>query len=579
MQTIIEKFNKTAEKFSSRPALKFKFHGIYISITFQELADRAREMAKGLQELGIGKEDKVAILSENRTEWVRTDLATLALGAITIPVHTTLSPKIIKHILDDSGSRVILVSDQQQFNKLRLVVGELEKVETIIYINLDDDREHYDGKKLISLEAVMRLGKNSTKEINVEVKPDDVASIVYTSGTTAMPKGVMLTHENFMFDAEAAVTVVPVNEHDTLLSFLPLSHVLERTAGYYAPLVCRGSAIAYAENIKTLKQNLKEVKPTVIVSVPRIFEKVHSGIWDKVNHGSKLKYKIFVWALKQEHNTFKYRIANILVFKKIKMAFGGHLRLTISGGSSLNHKLARFFDRIGIKIVEGYGLTETSPVATANRPDNVKFGTVGQQLAGVEVTIADDKEILIKGPLVMKGYYKNDALTAEAIDQQGFFHSGDLGFLDDEGFLTIIGRKKEMISLSTGKIVWPEQIELTLNSDRFINQSMVYGDNQSHLIALIIPDWQEIIRNLVKLDLHSKEPDKLIKEPHLSEILEQRIKKINQQFADWEKIRKFIVLAREFSAEKDEITPTMKLRRSIIKNNYKKEIDQLYEQK
>ena len=548
MPTIPQKFKDTAEKFANRPALKFKYQGAYISITFAELQKRVEAMARGLLALGVAKGDKVAILSENRSEWVRTDLAALTLGAISVPVHTTLSPKIIKHILNDSGSRVILVSNQEQFSKLMLVINDLPDLRTIIYINLDHRPEIRD-KKLVSLDEVMAFGQKSANEISADVMPDDVASIVYTSGTTAMPKGVMLTHENFIFDAEASVTAVPVDEKDSLLSFLPLSHVLERTAGYYAPLICRGCCIAYAESAKALKQNLKEIRPTIIVFIPRIFEKVHDGIWDKVKSGGKFKYRIFVWALKQEPDTFKYKIADWLVFDKIRAVFGGNLRLSISGGATLNHKLARFFARIGVKIVEGYGLTETAPVVTVNRPDNVKFGTVGQPLPGVEVKIAPDKEILVRGPNVMKGYYKNEELTKEAIDQSGYFHSGDLGFLSSEGFLVIIGRKKEMISMSNGKIAWPESLEIVLNEDRFISQSMVYGNNKSYLSALVVPDWQAVVGNL---------------------------EKINEQFAGWEKIRKFVLIVREFSDQKDEVTPTLKLRRKVLGENYKKEIEKMY---
>lgn len=576
MQTIPQKFKETAEKFAKRPALKFKYQGAYISLSFAELQRRVEIMAKGLQELGVLKGDKVAILSENRSEWVRTDLAVLTLGAVTVPIHTTLSPKIIKHILNDSSSRVILVSNQEQFNKLMLVINELPDLRIIIYINLDHRPNGQADKKLISLDEVMKLGQESKKEISVDVRPDDIASIVYTSGTTAMPKGVMLTHHNFLFDAEAAVTVVPVDERDVLLSFLPLSHVLERTAGYYAAFCCRGCCIAYAESIKTLAKNLKEVKPTILVSVPRIFEKVHDGIWDKIKEGGKLKYKIFVWALKQEPKTFKYKIADRLVFKKIRASFGGYLRLTISGGATLNHKLARFFARLGIKIIEGYGLTETAPVVTVNRPDNIKFGTVGQQLPGVEIKIAQDKEILVHGPNVMKGYYKNEKLTKEVIDSEGWFHTGDLGFITSEGFLVIIGRKKEMISLSNGKIAWPESLEVILNGDKFIVESMVYGNNKSYLVALIVPDWTEVARHLEKLGLASKEPDQLIKEPKLIELFAQRLEKINEQFAEWEKIRKFVLLPKEFSAQKDEVTPTLKLRRQVIEGNYQKEIAKMY---
>ncbi|MFA6215560.1 MAG: long-chain fatty acid--CoA ligase [Patescibacteria group bacterium] len=576
MQTIPQKFQQTAEKFAKKPALKFKYHNAYISLSFAELAQRVKTLAKGFQALGLNQGDRLAILSENRSEWVRADLAALTIGAIVVPVHTTVSPQIIKHILNDSASRIVLVSNQENFNKLVLAAKDLPALETIIYINLDSLESNHFEKKLISLEAVMKLGQNSQKEITAEIKPDDVASIIYTSGTTALPKGVMLTHHNFLFDAEAAVTAVPVDEHDTLLSFLPLSHVLERTAGYYAPLVCRGCCIAYAENMKTLVANLREVRPTIMVSVPRIFERVHTKIWEKIKAGGKLKYQIFIWALKQEPGTIFYRLADFFVFGKIRASFGGRLRLTICGGATLNYKMARFFGRIGLKICEGYGLTETAPVTTVNRPGNLKFGTVGQQLPGVEIKIAADKEILVKGPNVMKGYYQKPDLTKEAIDAEGWFHTGDLGFISSDGFLVIIGRKKEMISLSNGKIAWPESLEVILENDKFIAQAMVYGHNKSYLTALVVPDWQEAARRLVDFGISGKEPDQLVVEPELIKIFAGRIEKINEQLADWEKIRKFVLISREFSQEKDELTPTLKLRRPAIETNYQKELQKLY---
>jgi len=577
MQTIPQKFNETAAKFAKRPALKFKYNGAYISLSFAELQKRVQTMARGLQSLGLRRGDRVAILSENRSEWVRADLAVLTLGAITVPVHTTLSPKIIQHILADCGAKVLLLSQQQYFNKVMLIANDLPELQVIIYIDLDQPESHQpEGKKLISLQAVMAEGEKSTVELLDQSRPDDVASIVYTSGTTAMPKGVMLTHNNFIFNAMAATTAVPITECDSFLSFLPLTHVLERTVGYYASLVCNGACVAYAENIKTLSLNLREVKPTVLVSVPRVFEKIHRDIWEKVRTAGGIKYRLFLWAMKQPPRTFRHWLADFLVFAKIRAKLGGRFRFTISGGATLNHKLARFFSRVGIKIVEGYGLTETAPVVTVNRLDNIKFGTVGTQLPGVEIKIAPDKEILIHGPNVMKGYYNQPALTAEAIDTDGWFHTGDLGFLSSEGFLVIIGRKKEMICLSNGKIVWPEQVELELNSDHFIAQSFVYGDNKSYLVALIAPAWQEVNRNLEQLGIVSREPDELIKEPKLISLIKKHLDAINEQFADWEKIREFKILPREFSQEKDELTPTLKLRRKVIEGHYQKEIEGMY---
>jgi len=576
MNTIPGQFKETAKKFPKKIALKFKYHNAYIGISFAELQKRVEIMAKGLLELGVGRSDRLAILSENRSEWVRADLAALSLGAIVVPIHTSLSSRIIQHILNDSGATTILVSNQDQLNKIILAINDLPILQTIIYINLDHPENYHPDKKFISLTEVMRLGEKSSQKISADVGPDDIASIVYTSGTTDLPKGVMLSHGNFLFDAEAAVTAVPVDHHDVLLSFLPLSHVLERTAGYYAPLVCRGCCIAYAESLKTLPQNLKEIKPTILVSVPRIFEKIHSNIWDTAKKGGRLKYKIFLWALKQEPKTLKYRLADLLVFHKIRAKLGGRFRLTISGGASLNQKLGRFFDRIGIKIVQGYGLTETAPVVTVNRPNDIKFGTVGPHLPGVQISIAADKEILVSGPNLMKGYYNNEEKTKEVIDEAGWFHTGDLGFVDDEGFLTIIGRKKEMISMSNGKIVWPEQLELILNGDRLISQSMVVGDNKKYLSALLIPDWPEVMLALKNIESAGQEPDELIKDSVLINIFQQRINDINEQLADWEKIRRFILLSGEFSQNKDEVTPTLKLRRKVIEYNYKKKIEEMY---
>lgn len=574
MDTINKQFKVTAEKFAKRPALKFKYQGTYISVSFFELQKRVKQMAAGLKALGIVHGDRVAILSENRSEWVRTDLATLMLGAASVPIHTTLSAKIIAHILNDSGSKVILVSSQELFNKLQLVLDELKTIEKIIYINLEDTSA---SDKLISIDEVMKMGEAGAQNIQDQASPDDIASIVYTSGTTALPKGVMLTHKNFITNARGAVKAVLVDEHDVFLSFLPLSHVFERTTGYYAALICQGSCIAYAENIKQLKSNLAEIKPTMLIAVPRIFEKIHKGIWDKVKEGSAAKRKIFLWALKQTPGTFKYKLADKLVFKKIKKAFGGNLRLAISGGAALNHKLAKFFHKIGITIVEGYGLTETAPVITCNRPTNIKLGTVGQKLEGVEIKIADDKEVLTRGDCIMKGYWNNDALTKEVIDSDGWLHTGDLGFINSEGFLVIIGRKKEMISLSTGKIAWPEHIEMILNDDRYISQTMVMGNNKSYLTALIIPDFTEIGRYAEELGLPKKEPGELVKEEKLRAVFKQRLEKININLADWEEVRNFILLPQEFSQDREELTPTLKLRRKIIEQNNAKQIQGLYQ--
>ncbi len=576
MQNIYHTFVQTAERFPGKPALKYKHQGTYVPISFFDLKNSVDQLALGLLALGLKKGDRFAMLSENKPEWVKFDLALAAIGGVNVAIHTTLSPTIIKHIVKDSGSKIIFVSNQEQYNKLLLIKDELDGLEIIIYLSLDHQEENtINDKKMISFSEVMNLGL-SDKKLIPETDLDLVASLIYTSGTTAMPKGVMLTHRNLIFDAQAGVVALPCDEKDTMLSFLPLTHALERTAGYLAPMVCRGSCLAFAESIKTLSENLKEVRPTILVCVPRIFEKVHVSIWDKVKNGGKLKYNIFIWALKQEPGTVRHFLADQLVFKKIRANFGGRLRFAISGGASLNHKLARFFARLGIKITEGYGLTETAPIISVNRLDNIKYGTVGQQLPGVEIKIAKDKEILARGPNLMKGYYQNPELTAEVIDSDGWFHTGDLGHLSSEGFLVIIGRKKEMISLANGKIAWPEQIELLINNDRLITQSIVLGDGKSYLTTLLVPDWAEVLRSLEEIKIVSAEPSVLVNNQKLIDFFAKRIENINDQLADWEKIRKFALLVDEFTQEKDELTPTLKLRRHIILEHYQKVIQSLY---
>jgi len=406
--------------------------------------------------------------------------------------------------------------------------------------------------------------------------PDDCCSIIYTSGTTGRPKGVALTHRNFLSDAEAVNEVVPVLKNDIFLSFLPLSHVLERLAGYYLPLAY-GATIAYAESVRELPKNLKEVRPTLLISVPRVFEKFHDAIWDKINKGSSLQKKIFKWSLKQKKYTLGHRIADRLVFRKIRQNMGGNLRLAISGGAALDQNIGKFFYKIGVTVLEGYGLTETSPVICVNREKDFKFGTVGKVLPGIKVKITETKEVLVKGPNVFASYYGNKEQTKQAF-KEGWFCTGDQGFLDKQGFLTIIGRGKEMIVTSGGKNVWPEPVESLLNTDKFIAQSIIIGDKRKFISALIVPDWQEVEVYLKEQNLPMQEHTKLIKDPTLINIFQQRInEKINPNLSDVEKIKKFVLLPQEFSQDEDELTPTLKLRRHIIEKHYQKSIDSIYE--
>ena len=575
-KSIPEVFFETAKRRKNKAALLYKKEGVYFPISYRELGHKIKVFGAALQKLGAQKGDKIAILSENRPEWAISDLAIMSVGAVTVPLHATFSARAVVTVLNHSRAKILIVSNINFLNKVLLGQKYLKHLEKIIVIEklTSVQRETLSGK-VLSFKALMVLHQPDNFE-EIFLDPDEVCTIIYTSGTTGKPKGVILTHRNFLSNVEAVNEVVPVKENDVFLSFLPLSHVLERMAGYYMPL-CYGATIAYAESLKQLPQNLREVRPTILISVPRIFEKFHDAVWDKINASRPANRKIFKWALKQRGN-LKCKLADYLVFKKIKNQMGGRLRLAISGGASLNENVARFFYKIGIKILEGYGLTETSPVISVNREGDLKFGTVGKTVPGVKVKIADNKEILVKGPNVTQGYFDNKKATKSAFSKDGWFCTGDRGFLDKQGFLTIIGRAKEMLVTSGGKNVWPEPIENLLNNDKFISQSMVLGNCQKFISALIVPDWQEIEIYMKANNLSMEEHEKLTKNQKILEVFQKRLdEKINPNLNDYEKIKKFRLVPQEFSQENDELTPTLKLRRHIILQHCKKSIDSMYQ--
>jgi long-chain acyl-CoA synthetase len=575
-KAIPDVFFETARKYPNKTAFLYKKEGVYFPVTYKEAANQVKIFASALQKFGINKGDKIAILSENRPEWAISDLAIMLVGAIVVPLHATFSPKAICNILNHSQVKIVIVSNSIFLNKVLLGQKYLKRLEKIIFLEkLTVAQRESLTKKVFGWKALFALHQSDAYE-KIFLDPDEVCSIIYTSGTTGKPKGVLLTHRNFLSNVEAVNDVIAVKENDVFLSFLPLSHVLERMAGYYMP-ISFGATIAYAEGSKQLPFNLKEVKPTILISVPRIFEKFHDAIWDKVNASRPLNQKIFKWALRQKKNNFRHKLAEFLVFKKIKSQMGGRLRLTISGGASLHENLGRFFLKIGILILEGYGLTETSPVISANHENSFKFGTVGKVIPGVKVKITDKKEILVKGPSVFQGYLKNKEETKAVFDKEGWFHTGDTGFIDKEGFLTIIGREKEMIVTSGGKNVWPEQVENLLNNDRFISQSIIIGNKRKFISALIIPDWKEVEAHMKENNLPLQDHERLVKSPILLAVFQERIDtKINPNLSEYEKIKKFRLLPQEFSQEQDELTPTLKLRRHIIECHNKKKIESIY---
>lgn len=555
MPTIYQKFKEVCEQNPRRLVVYWKSDGHWFSSRYGEFLDQVDCLAGGLLKIGITKGERLAILSENRPEWLMMDLALNKIGGVSVPIHTTANQQLIEHILKDSGAKFLAVS-QNLFLKQQNVIDEFGGLEKIIILA---EGTEVNKEKIILFKDLLKVGQAE----EAVGESHDLASIIYTSGTTGEAKGVMLSNNNFLVNVAVANQRIKILPEDKFLSFMPLSHVLERTAGSYAAIF-NGAAIAYAEGIKQLADNLKETKPTIIISVPKIFEKMYEKVINGIKEKNFLIRKFFFWSLKTKDKSMSHWLADQLIYHKIRKVCGGHLRFAISGGASIDEKILRFFKRIGIKIMEGYGLTETSPVVSVNALNDYRFGTVGQPLVGVEVKIADDKEILIKGEIVMLGYWNNPAETKEAMTEDGWFKTGDLGFLDLNNFLTIIGRKKEIIVTTNGKNVAPERIENVINLSPYIEQSVVVGHGQSFLAALIVPNYRAI-------------RDKFTLSVNIHEIIGQEIKKANEKMMFYEQVKDFRLLKEPFTIEDDELTPTLKVRRKIIEAKYKKLIDSIYD--
>lgn len=590
--TIAAVFFKEAKKSGRNKALLYKAQGddSWSHITWDDFASRVRILAEHLIESGLKKGDRVALLSENRPEWAISDLAILAAGCITVPVYFTNTTHQIDHILKDSGADRIIVSSKDQLDKLLKseLIGDIREI-----ILIDRIVPPF-SEKVTLLEDILKRTEGEAKGLIEErlsnVSENDTASILYTSGTTGLPKGVMLTHKNLLSNALSSAEVIKVSENDTLLSFLPLSHAFERTAGYYAPMLS-GAKIAYAESIEKIPRNMREVSPTIMLGVPRFYEKTYSAIMDVVQGGPSWKKAIFRWAIETgsccseaKSNgsstslwlAIKEKLAEFLVLRRLKDGMGGRLRFFVSGGAPLSKEIADFFNAAGLVILEGYGLTESSPVITCNRPGRRKAGTVGIPLPGVEIKIAGDGEILTKGPHVMKGYYNNPEATEEIISE-GWLHTGDIGIIDSEGYLTITDRIKDIIVTSGGKNVAPQAIETDLIADPLIHQVMVYGDRRKYLTALIVPDFERLRAEIDNLEETSLAAEELIEKREVIDLYTARLEERLADFAPYERIKRFSIISEEFSMAKGEITPTLKVNRKKLTERYGHLLDGLYD--
>jgi len=565
----------------------------YEGISYAEFKDQTDNFAFGLAALGIIKDDKVAIISENRPEWVYSDIAILGLGAVDVPIYPSLTAESIEFILNNSESKGVIISTKFQLNKILKIKHNLRYLKFIVVLNEKDISN--EEKFIYTFIEVQEMGKNLRatdqnyfSQKMKAVKENELCTIIYTSGTTGVPKGVMLTHKNIISNVRSALEAYPIGETDIFLSFLPLCHIFERMAGYYTGF-SSGGQIYFAESIETVAQNMLEAHPTILTSVPRLFERMYSKIIKNVESQPVKKQKIFYWAIEvgKEYAkakkagripitlSIKHKLADKLVFTKLREKTGGKLRFFISGGAALSRHLGEFFEAAGLIIIEGYGLTESSPVIAANRFDDYKFGTVGKSFPEVEIKIASDGEILARGPNIMQGYFKNKKETDEVI-HDGWLHTGDIGVFDANGFLMITDRKKHLFKTSTGKYIAPTPIENLFLSSKYIDQFVLIGDRRMFLSALIVPDFEAIIEYADSHKIQYTEVEDLMKQKEIIDLFDKDMAQLQKKLANYEKIRKFKLLTKPFTIETGEITPSMKVKRKFVEDEYSNLIEEMY---
>ncbi len=592
-QTLPELFSSVFTNYRTNDS-KFlfarKINGKYKSITYHAFEEDVRTFAAFLKHSGINSKERVAILSENRPGWYLADMAILNLGAINVPLYPSLPANQIEYILNNSSAKAIVVSNTLQLGKILSICQNLPELTLIVVMNrLDEPMEQAIDLNQAKAEGKRVLAEKPWILDGTFVEPDDIATIIYTSGTTGVPKGVMLTHRNICENVKSCSSVIRLDDSDCGLSFLPLSHAYERTGGYYLLFAC-GASIYMAESVETITLNMTEARPTIMFTVPRLFDRIKTGILKQISKESTIKQKIFYWALTTGEKyhlaikekgiapqllTIQHTLAGKLVYNKIKSTFGGRLRYFVSGGAALPKKVGEFFQALDISILEGFGLTETAPVTHVNRPGKIKYGTVGRAVDKVEVMIAPDGEILLKGPNIMKGYWNDEEGTREVI-KDGWFHSGDIGEIDRDGYLKITDRKKHIIVTSGGKNITPMPIEDMISESPYVDQVIVIGEKRPFLIALIVPEFIKLKEFAANANINFSTNKELIEEKRVLEIYDRLMQTVSRQLATHEKVRKFLLVDTAFSIENDQVTPTLKLKRKVISTKYAAEIDKLY---
>jgi long-chain acyl-CoA synthetase len=593
---VAELFLEAVDKYRKPDALKYKRAGAWHNMSHKKIYEDVRRAALGLEYLGITAGERVAILSENRPEWLLSDFACVMSRAVSVPLYPVLPAEQIVYMLADSEARAVFVSTEEQLAKVERARRNLPSLEHIIVY----DEASEGGRGLLRLAELLELGESKLagradeeyRARALATDPHGLLTIIYTSGTTGQPKGAMLTHNNLVSNVRAVLQLFDVGAEDVSLSVLPLCHIFERMAGHYV-MFAAGVTIAYAESFAAVAQDFLEVKPTVMTLVPRGYEKIHARVEETARASGALAQRILRWAVAVGERradrllmgekvggwlSTRYRLADRLVFSKLRKQVGGRMRFFVSGGAPLSPDLARFFFAAGLPILEGYGLTETSPVIAFNTAEDTKLGTVGRPIPGVEVAIAEDGEVLTRGPHVMKGYYKNPEATAAVFDAEGWFRTGDIGALDEEGHLSITDRKKDLIVTAGGKNIAPQPIENRVKSNPYVNQAVMVGDRRKFSILIVVPDFDALERWARSEGIAFSSHEELVADPRVAEFVEREVLASLADLARFERPKRVALLAHELSIDGGEITPTLKVKRRVVERKYRELIDSLYEE-
>jgi long-chain acyl-CoA synthetase len=591
---LVEDIKHNVKRFKDKPAMYFKNDALHKweGISWTDFGERIQQLSKALLKFGIQPQENVGILSENKPEWILADISIMGIRAVTIPIYATNSKKEVEYIVNDAEISILFVGSQDAYNKSLEISKSNDFLKLIIA--LDKDIVFKNNKNSVYLNDFMAIEADENIEVELQKRHaecdlNDLASIIYTSGTTGVPKGVMLDNNNFVASLKAHDVELKVNEKDVSLSFLPLSHIYERSWVFYC--LHSGIEVYFNQDPKQIAEVIKEVRPTVMCTVPRIFEKIFAAIQDKRKEASPVKMKLASWALgigNAYNNKYKrfdkkvpfplemqFKIADKLVLSKLRDVFGGRIKFMPCGGAPLSSDMVSFFHSFGLNIKCGYGLTETTATVSLFGDRNFEFNSAGKAIVGTEIKIGDNNEILVKGPGVMRGYYKKPNETAEVF-KDGWFCTGDAGTLDAEGNLVITDRIKDLMKTSGGKYIAPQKLEMALISDSFIEQIAVIGDQQKYVTALAVPSFENIKKYALEHEISFKDIEELISHNKIKDLFEQRFEELQKEFSTYEKVKKFTLLSKEFTIEEGEITATLKLKRKVIQTKYKEHIDKMY---